>query len=471
MSLNKANQKKIGRLGSALPARAGLVSFLIPLSLMLLLASWIPLPATPGIAALQADLDAGGERRLRAIWYVYQNKQHALLPHIACYLTPRLKKCALDPDDISIADQRAVLHTMQSYKDDLERYLPDWYNAVDQWIKVGRDEKSLLMAIELAHFFREDRMVHALLRLQTDPRSIVRLQSFAAIDAMQNDRLIPAILKLSNEDRAIYRLYAAEAMAHFPDKRLLDTIRRLIGDSSKSVRIYALLALARQQNAGSQNHQAAQQFTQENNPEVRRRVMEIIRMERWGNLIHLVHRGIGDSNASVRLAALQSAQAMNNRAAALFVSRQLEVENDPELKLTQINTLLFLQNGGRGLIRVLQGDADASLRARAAFALGVLKEHQGIGQLISSMHSDQNEAVRLEAAWALSYFQNSAVNRGLAAMLGAAEPNYNLQITAALALGQIQSRESLDLLHAAVQDNRGTHFALQLQNILNKSRK
>lgn len=420
--------------------------------------------ATPDYNELKADLDSGGIKRRQAIWYVYQHNQFELLPYIADYL---------DKKPATRIEQLAVLHTMKSYQDNLERYLPNWPEILDRYIEKKLPEDNLIQAISIINYFKENKLIHALLRLTDDTRRNIRLACFRAIDNLGNDRLIPYLLKMAHHKRAIFRLYSLEAMTEFRDKRLLPTIQQSLIDESKSVRIYSILALAKQQSSQNINYNASNQFSREKNPEVRRRVIEVLRNENWKNLIYLVHRGINDSSDDVRKESLLAVQKFNNRSAASFISRQLQTEKNKELLELQLDTLCYLKSSGRGngLKMILKNHEDFRLRARAAFSMGYLKDHSGISTLRDSVIFDKSVETRIESAWALGNFKDGMASQILQKTIRNKQEDYRVRSAAVLALNRQNTFQSKRLLSEVADLIESNHFSNQIQKLIHTSRR
>ena len=124
--------------------------------------------------------------RRRAIWYIYQNKRHELLPIAAAFLFT----------SGDIADHKAVLRVFHAYGDELERYLPNWYVILDRYMTADADDEVVLSCIQLAVKWKESRLIHALSRLSRHPQSAVRLAAFQATADLSNDMLIPVLVRL-----------------------------------------------------------------------------------------------------------------------------------------------------------------------------------------------------------------------------------------------------------------------------------
>ena len=401
--------------------------------------------------------------RRRAIWYIYQNKRHELLPVAAAYL--------FESEDI--ADHLAVLRTFHAYGDELERYLPNWHVILDRYMQPEANDQVVIECIKLTMRWREGRLIHALSRLARHPQSAVRLAAFQGTAELSNDMLIPVLVRLIQADRPVYRMYGLEGMTRFGDKRLWTFLRDALEDPSKSVRIYAVQALSQQPDGLEKSHYLARRYSNEPDPEVRGRILEVITEHRWTRHASLIHRGVADSAPLVRRIALNSAIALSDRRATRSISTQLAQEDRRELKLLGVRALMLLENsgGGAGLRSLLEGDSDPGVRQRAALALGFLKDRSGLGSLTRAVQEDRAEEVRMESAAALG---NLGDNRGISALLDTIRrqgESYEVRSAAALALADIGSKDSLRALEDLAAEYGSQPLGQQIQQLLQRVRK
>ncbi|MEQ9366800.1 MAG: HEAT repeat domain-containing protein [Leptospirales bacterium] len=407
---------------------------------------------------IRSDLEGGGEGRRRAIWYIYQNKQHQLLPVAAAYL--------FQSDDV--ADHMAVMRTLHAYGDQLERYLPNWHVILDRYMTPEANEEVVLECIKLTMRWKESRLIHALNRLARHPQSAVRLAAFGGTATLSNDMLIPVLVRLMQSERAVFRIYGLEGILHFGDKRLWTFLQDALSDPSKSVRIYAVQALSEQPNGAERSHYLARQYNGERDPEVRGRIIEVIAERRWLRHLNIVHRGVSDGEPLVRKFALDAVESLNDRRAASFISRQLTQEDRRELKLQGVRTLMLLENsgGGGGLRTLLESDVDPAVRQKAALALGYLKDRSGVFSLARAVQEDAAEAVRMESAGALGNLGDNRANSALIETIRRKGESYEVRSAATLALARIGSRESLRALEDLRQEYPGQPLGEEIQQLL-----
>lgn len=380
-------------------------------------------------------LRSGGDSRQEAMGLLRQLGYHDLVRPAAKYL--------LDSDDPY--DHRAVLRMMRGYGDDLEQHLPDWYKFVDKFIDRDKPPDILRDCIDLAEYWKEHRLIHAVAKLAVHPRQSVREKAFAAMTVMENDQIIPVLMRLLTHKRPIYRIYALDALVNFSDKRIASQVQALFDDQSKSVRIYAIKGALEQPESSESS--IIRLFRTDPSPEVRRRVVEVIGNRGWGRHRGVVHRAISDSSGLVREAGLDAARRLGDRSAAGAISRQLETETEKHLKLKAIALLMELDRaaGSDGLEARLR-DEDEEVRRRAAVALGVLESRGGIDALHQALLTDQSERVRLEAAGAIGAIGRRDSRFSLLQSIENRQESYAVRSAALVSLMKILGDASLSSL-------------------------
>ncbi|MCB1307913.1 MAG: HEAT repeat domain-containing protein [Leptospiraceae bacterium] len=416
------------------------------------------------VTRIRTALKAGGVERRQAIWYIYQEGHDELLPEAVAYL--------FESEDYD--DHQAILNVMQAYGHRLERYLPAWFNILDQYIARKVPAHLLVQCVEIAIYFREDRLIHALRRLAIDPRREVRLAAYRGMVELGSDILIPVLLKMLNEPRPIYRMYALEGLIHYGDKRMVPFLVQSLNDDNKSVRIFAVAALSQHPGAAELSHNLATRYNRESNPEVRARIIEVIAFLRLTSMNYIVHRGIQDEVPLVRRAALEAARDLRDRTAGYPISRQLSNEPESELKLLAMDVMMAIENsgGGGGLIEVLAGDRQEAVRARAALALGVLRERAAVTALSHAVRDDESRVVRVEAAGALGELRDDRAVPALVDAVRRSDDSYEVRSAALLALARIDSATARSALESLYAGTSNAELRRQIQKLFdaNESR-
>ncbi len=387
----------------------------------------------PTHGQIESDLGSGGERRQEAMLRLQALGYHDLVRNAARYL--------LDSDEPD--DHRAALRMMRMYGADLEQHLPDWYKFVDQYIDQDKPVDTLRDCIDLAAYWKEHRLIHAVAKLAVHPRQPVRERAFAALIAMENDQIIPVLMRLLTHKRPIYRIYALDALANFSDKRIANEVQALFDDTSKSVRIYAIKGYLEQPE--SSENSIIRLFRSDPSPEVRRRVVEVIAQKGWDRHRSVVHRAITDGSPLVREAGLDAARSMGDSSAAGAISSQLESETEKYLKIKAIDLLMALDRSGgaSGLEARLRRDEDEDVRRRAAVAIGVLGSRSALSALHEALVSDVSEAVRLEAAGAIATIGNRESSYSLQQSVENRQETYAVRSAALAGLMGILGDDSL----------------------------
>jgi HEAT repeat protein len=411
---------------------------------------------------LKDDLDRGGEVRRRAIWYIYQNERHELLPAAAALLF----------QSHDLADHKAVLNVLHAYGERLEQYLPNWHVILDKYMTPEADDEIVLDCVALTRRWKETRLVPALSRLARHPQSRVRLAAFGALAELSNDMLIPVLIRLVQAERPVFRIYGLEGLAWFGDPRLWSFLLDSLGDPSKSVRIYAVRALAEQPKGEEKSHYLVRRYGDEADPEVRARILEVVADRGWRRHSALVRRGVTDAVPLVRKAALDAVLTLKERGATRQISTQLGQEDRRELKLYGIKVLMELENsgGGNGLRSLLESDPDPAVRQRAALALGYLKERSGVASLTQAVVDDRSEEVRMESAEALGILGDNRAIRALVETIRRNGESYEVRSAATLALARIGSRDSLEALEDLGRSYEGQALGRHIQQLLRRLR-
>lgn len=436
----------------------------IPLAVFMYLGSsaFSPLKAqfavVDGKKEVLEKLEAGGEARRQAIWYVYQNRYDELLRPAIQYL--------FKSDDFR--DHRAILRVFEAYGPGLERYVPDWYRILDRYMNRNVPEDILIQCIELASSWKEHRLVFALGRMADHPRMKVRLAAYRAMARMGNDNLIPILIRQMKSNRPVHKIYALEGARLYQDERLVPFIQELLDDSSKSVRIFALKAIVEQKTDQDVSYLVARKYQNDSNEEVRARAIEMIGRKGWRRQNYLVHKAIGDSSPVVRWAGVRSAVAMNDKASDGPLSRQLKIERNDELKLAMIEAMLGLRadDSANALAYLLRNDEKEDIRKRAAMAIGHLKVKDGGFALVQAIRSDEAIKVRMEAAAALGDLGDPSLAESIIGLLDKKDEDRRVLQLAALAVIRTGSDEKIRRLELASRNLEDRVLSAEIERMV-----
>lgn len=418
----------------------------------------------PGVEELRSRIESGGLSGRQAMWYVYQTQAHELLPFVAQQL--------FESDEPE--DHVQVLNVFIAYGQDLEAYLPHWHLLLDRYIDETRNAKVLRKCVELTVWWGEVRLMPALIRLTRHPRSEVRQAALQGMADLESDQIIPVLIQLITSERPIYRVYALEGLARFGDKRMEPFVADALEDPNKSVRLFAVDAFLQQPRAEERSYILARRFQQEEDPEVRRRIIAAFIEANWRGQTVTINRAVSDASPLVRETALEAAKAFKDRSTALSIARQLAQESELQLKYQAVDALMFMDRSGvgGGLGSLLELREPPELRTRAAMAMGYLKERSGVSSLVSALEADPEESVRLEAAGALGaigYSDRRAIE-ALGRTIRRPGESYAVKSAAALALKRIDSRESLAALEELQYAEEVGSFRRHIQKLLSPAR-
>jgi len=418
----------------------------------------------PEAAELRSQIESGGLEGRQAMWYVYQTRTNELLPLVAEHLF-----ISDNP-----ADHLQILNVFIAYGQDLEAYLPHWHLLLDRYIDDSRPPEVLLKCIELTVWWKEVRLMPALVRLTRHPRREIRVAALEGMSELQSDQIIPVLIQLITAERPVYRVYALEGLRHFGDKRMETFVGDALEDPNKSVRLFAIEAFMQQPRAEERSYLLSRRFREEDDPEVRRRIIAAFAEQNWRGQTGTINRAVQDASPLVRAGALEAAKVFKDRSTALTIARQLPRESELALKYQAVDALMYMDRSGvgHGLSALLETHEPQELRVRAALALGYLKERSGLAALASSLQSDPEEAVRIEAAGAIGAIGVSD-SRAIAALeraLRSPQESYAVKSAAALALKQIDSRQSLAVLRDLQYAEEVGSFRRHIQKLLAETR-
>jgi HEAT repeat protein len=404
-------------------------------------------------------MKSGGVERRQAIWYVYQMRYDGLLRDAAEFLFQ-----SGDYDD-----HRAILHVFDAYGESLENHLPDWYLFLDRYMNESLPVDILKECFRLMVKWQEHRLMHALARFAYHPLMEVRLAAYEAMSQMKNDILIPVILGMISSERPIYKMYALEGASHYPDRRLEPFMSRLLTDNNKSVRIYAIDAVSVMPNGSDK---IVRMFTFDRNEEIRERVVESVAKNSWRQQIYIVQKALADPSPLVRRSALNAIDSLRDGFSAPYISRQLVVETEPDIKGLSLDVLMRLGKGGggKGLSRILVEEESENLRLKGALTIGVTREYEASDALAHALVHDPSYRVRLESAYAMGRIKNARFRQTLRDVALNANENHDVRTQAILSLVEINVQEAIEFLESNLDSFAEAELKRQAEAILAKLR-
>ncbi|HQA83123.1 MAG TPA: HEAT repeat domain-containing protein, partial [Syntrophales bacterium] len=258
-----------------------------------------------------------------------------------------------------------------------------------------------------------------------DPDPVIRVDAVCSLGKLQDVRFIPELIRILLDDEIYYvRAAAVKALGNFGDASVPRILLQARHDTSEGVRDFAgrtlaawidehpdsvgaLLAIAQSDPSASVRAAALQALVKSNaDPEEIRLYFEghetraLAEIAPSGDSMWYVNR-LTSADASVRAAAAYVLGVSGNADAVTALGNLLQNEGAGSVRFAAAQALGMLGSIAAipALTEIVQADPDASVRAAAAQALASLGP-QGIPVLIDALE-DGSALVRESAAWAL----------------------------------------------------------------------
>ena len=294
-----------------------------------------------------------------------------------------------------------LLETINLYESYGES-LTDYYkNAHDdyEWIMNNLQNEDLICEIIKVFHKRKDRkFIYSILNLITHRSSRVRMTANYYLHSFKDDRILPFVLELGNSENALEKYYYLETLSYIDDERAYLHIHKLINDNSPTIRYYSISILDQFQIKDTENLILAH-TKNDTNYEVRKIAITYAKNRSLKKKVNIFKDGLEDTNREVREISLDSIYSFKDPSYARYVSKFMEVENDPILKLKAIETLMVLNNdgGGVGLTSLLQFDKNKDVRKKSAQAIGLISVQKSSSDVLNkSLQQEDNIEVKLE---------------------------------------------------------------------------
>jgi HEAT repeat protein len=304
----------------------------------------------------------------------------------------------------------------------------NWDRAVEELVKIGEPAVyPLLLELRSHSRLTSPRSCYALTRIgtqeaveavmevlkNTQSPAMVREYAAHALGDVKSDPSIHLLCDILINDAATgVRMYAAKALGKIGSEKAVDTLILALGDSSAYVR-------------GT----AAEELGKFKSP------------QSTGNLIQLLK----DDSDFVRQRARPALVAMGEPAVESLLG-QLE-DRDSLVRWMAVWILGRIQSAVNGLINALK-DPEWMVREEAAVALAGINSQESVQPLIKLL-ADEKRCAREAAAWILGKIKADQAVKPLIQALAERESGW----MAATALGDIQSREALEPLRAALESD------------------
>jgi len=155
-------------------------------------------------------------------------------------------------------------------------------------------------------------------------------------------------------------------------------------------------------------------------------------------LVDILTKAINERDRGTRLAVVNAFYRLNLTRTAPSLCARLQFEEDGEIKEIIVDSLVRCESVPNtvGIVKILQGDEDVSLRVKAAYLLGLRKDPQTMYPLINAL-KDEHDTVRAEACNSLAGYQ---IVQATSALVGAIIDNKNRYVRSAALYAIVKSK-------------------------------
>ncbi|MBN1533942.1 MAG: HEAT repeat domain-containing protein [Spirochaetes bacterium] len=309
------------------------------------------------------------------------------------------------------------------------------------------------------------RLVVPLAKELSSPYSDVRRSAARVLKNYSDDRIYPYILSLSSSPNPVYRIYFIEAMNFLYDRRFYELLVGMSRDANKSVRIYALNCL-RSNNLTESVPIVRTMALGDGNDEVKVNAIDVLGHFQDRGALYVLLKTLNEPNRDIRLMTAKTLLRLGMPNAAMPLSQRLMVETEDDVKEMIMESLIRVRNSGNisGLARVLNSDRNESLRIKAAFALGVVREQRAVTVLLQGA-GDRSVKVRAEVANSLGMYKTS---ESIGRLLEMTERDDDIYVRSAAlySLKRINDRKTAVPLFDIYSRERDTVFRELLRTVI-----
>ena len=160
---------------------------------------------------------------------------------------------------------------------------------------------------------------------------------------------------------------------------------------------------------------------------------------------------LGDANANVRVAAVQSLSRLQDPRAIAALSRALREDTDARVREAAANALGEIDDARAvpALLDALKTERVAAVREKIVHALGEIDDPSAVAG-ITAVTKDPSVKVRREVAWALGELEDQSAVPALIGM--ARDEDSDVRRHVAEALGELKNTAAIDALTVMVKD-------------------
>jgi HEAT repeat protein len=251
-------------------------------------------------------------------------------------------------------------------------------------------------------------------RLMGDSEPSVREAAAVAAADARLGQLLPALLQLLGDDNERVRRSAGQAIGILGERSVVPDLLRAFEDANPDVREVIILAVGRVDLTAL----TSLVDTLAGSPDVRSKLTlaRSLGKLRPPGAIELLPRLLRDPDSEVRVAAMQALGRCARFVGPAPEALAREVNNglsDPDevVRASAINTCsrLCLHDRARTLLSLVQTDASALARERAALAIGAMRIQDGEQALIAACRRAEPANVRAAAALATAVFHRDSL--------------------------------------------------------------
>jgi len=319
----------------------------------------------------------------------------------------------------------------------LRKTIPHWISILEK-TQIYELKKDI---IEYIAPVNDKRVIVPFAKQLSSPFHNVRKSAAIALQRNASDRIYPFILRLTSSSNPVYKIYFIEAMNYLYDTRFYHLLTNMLKDPNKSIRIYVLKCL-RANRLNEAINMIRNLALYDSNDEVKENAIELIGYLRDRGSQHVLFRTLNYGNRNVRLITVQSLNKIGLHNAAVPLSNRLNVENDNTIKDRILESLIKLRKGGNisGLKRILFNDQNEDLKIKAAYTMGLIRENRVISALIRGSN-DSSFKVRAEIANSLGNYKAGGIIEQLISLIRYDKKRY-VKSAAIYSLKRINNRKS-----------------------------
>jgi HEAT repeat protein len=394
---------------------------------------------------VQTILEKNGEQQNNAVKYIKDN-----LPPDA----PRLLCDAL----ITEGDTSQKLFVLSILK------LYNLQSIKDQYIRVLENTDNVFVKIEIIALFGRsgDKSFVVPVSKELEHRfADVRKAAILALKEIGDDRMFPVIFKMAESKNSVYKMYALEALYQVYDIRLFSIVQAFLSDENKSVRIYALECV--EKNYIDKLLPTVRTIAlSDQNPEVRVVAINTLGRMNDSGCMQVLFKTLTSDNREIRYATALNLGKFRFKQSSYYISEQLAIETDNQIKSILIDSLLDMKDGGgyKGFENIIDHENYPGIRIKSTYALGIIGGNKAVPILLKAL-KDSEYKVRAETCNSLSFYKDKTVISNLLSIVNN-DPERYVRLAALYALEKIKDRSVVIPLYDRYAVEKDPVFKMKL---------